>query len=244
MKAQHTNAFSKEQFTQSGDTLLYRLLEPQHFDSNKKYPLILFLHGAGERGSDNEKQLTHGTDFFLDSAHRSKYPAFVVFPQCPDDAYWANVERKIDNDGGRNFVFPVGEETNPPLALTIALMEEMREKPFIDKKRIYVGGLSMGGMGTFEIVARRPNMFAAAFPICGGDNPEAASKYAGQVPFWVFHGAKDDVVLPRYSEQMVEAIRAAGGEAKFTLYPDANHNSWSSAFAEPELMPWLMGKER
>ena len=110
--------------------------------------------------------------------------------------------------------------------------------------QIYVGGLSMGGMGTFEIVSRRPDLFAAAIAICGGAHPARAKTIAGNVPMWIFHGAQDNVVLPSYSTDMVIAIRKLGGTANYTLYKDANHGSWNNAFAEPELISWLYSNKK
>ena len=103
---------------------------------------------------------------------------------------------------------------------------------------MYVGGLSMGGMGTFEIVWRNPKLFAAAFPICGGADTGSAKKFS-KISWWIFHGAKDDVVLPLFSQRIVTALQQINADVKFTLYPEANHNSWDNALAEPELMPWL-----
>jgi predicted peptidase len=105
-------------------------------------------------------------------------------------------------------------------------------------------GLSMGGMGTFEILARNPEMFAAAVPICGGGNPEMADRYATSTAIWIFHGAKDNVVAPEFSTTMLQAIQNAGGQPAITIFPDANHNSWDPAFAEPELLPWLFSKSK
>jgi predicted peptidase len=119
------------------------------------------------------------------------------------------------------------------------LVNKLLREGYIDKKKVYVGGLSMGGMGTFEILYRCPKTFAAAFPICGGGNSEYVGKYAKKVKIWAFHGAKDDVVPPKYSETMANAIKSNGGVIKFTIYPNDNHNSWDSAFAEPDLLPWL-----
>jgi predicted peptidase len=114
---------------------------------------------------------------------------------------------------------------------------EFLQKPYVNKHRVYVGGLSMGGMGTFEIIGREPNVFAAAFAICGGDNTLNAKKYAKKVPLWIFHGGKDNVVSPDHSLVMVDAIKAAGGDPKFTLYPNDGHNCWDDAFAENDLLP-------
>ncbi len=230
------NSYQKKEFLQGNDTLKYRILYPKDFLETNKYPLLLFLHGAGERGSDNEKQLVHGSKLFVDSIQ--KYPAIVIFPQCPENGYWSNV----DNDRTTNPVtrnFPINGKPNKALQLVMDLMDKFQTKPFVNKDKIYVGGLSMGGMGTFEILSRKPTFFAAAFAICGGGNPALAEKYAKTTSMWIFHGAKDDVVNPQLSLDMVSSILNFGGTPNFTLYHDANHNSWDHAFAEEEFLNWL-----
>jgi predicted peptidase len=239
MKAQDQSFYEKKEMIVDNDTLRYRILYPENFDPQKKYPLVLFLHGSGERGKDNSAQLVHGSKMFVDPKNHSQFPAIVIFPQCPKDSYWAKIVRGIDPNNANSFLFdPYGEPTKP-MMLTILLIKKTLKEKHIDKNRVYVGGLSMGGMGTFEILHRCPKTFAAAFPICGGGNPESVRKYAKKVKIWVFHGALDNVVLPKYSEEMVNALKRKKGDVKFTVYPEANHNSWDSAFAEPTLLPWL-----
>lgn len=218
--------------------LNYRILYPENFSPNKTYPVLLFLHGAGERGADNQKQLVHGSKVFSNAAFRREYPAIVVFPQCPRDDYWSNVS--VD----RSFyplrlVFQEDGAPTSSLQQVMALMDSLYALPFTKDNQFYLGGLSMGGMGTFELAARKSDMFAAAFSICGGGHAARARQIAGNVPMWIFHGAKDDVVLPAHSTEMVIAIREQGGIAKYTLYKDANHNSWDPTFAETELVSWL-----
>jgi predicted peptidase len=240
--AQDKSLFEKHWLIQGLDTLPYRLLLPENFDSTKNYPLILFLHGAGERGNDNEAQLVHGSSLFLRDSIRKNYPAIVIFPQCPSTSYWSNVQFE-NKDGKRNFSFP--EKGAPTIAMEMVmdLIGEMGEKYNLDKNRFYIGGLSMGGMGTFELVKRNPKMFAAAFPICGGGNIRTAKKLR-RTNWWIFHGLKDDVVPPQLSQSMATAIKRKGGSVQLTLYPDANHNSWDAAFAEKELMPWLFSNHK
>lgn len=242
--AQEKTDFKKASFQDNNFTLPYRILYPKEFDVNKSYPLLLFLHGAGERGSDNEKQLTHGSSLFLNAQNREDFPAILVFPQCPEKDYWSNVNIKMDASGSRVFDFSPKGAPTVAMSGVINLMDSLINMNTVDKDRVYVGGLSMGGMGTFEIVKRRPNIFAAAFPICGGGNPKGVKKYAKKVSFWVFHGAEDDVVLPEHSEKMVKAIKKKKGEVKFSLYPEANHNSWDGAFSEPELLSWIFSKNK
>ncbi|WP_237390628.1 carboxylesterase family protein [Fulvivirga sediminis] len=236
-------AFQPKVFHTDSDTLLYRILWPEDFDENEEYPLVLFLHGAGERGSDNKRQLTHGSKLFLE--HKNDFPAIVIFPQCPKSDYWSNVTIKTKK-GKRTFHFDdKGDQpANKSLKMVMHLVDSISDLSYVDNSRIYAAGLSMGGMGTFEIVSRKPDTFAAAVAICGGDNPASAKNYAGKVPFWIFHGEKDDVVPCKNSKRMAKAISKQGGDVKLTLYPEANHNSWDSAFAEPKLLPWLFSKRK
>lgn len=230
--------FEAHTLEHKGKILPYRILFPKKFDSSQKYPLHLFLHGAGERGDDNKAQLVHGSQLFIDM--NKSNPAIVIFPQCPSNDSWAQVsyERNPETNEG-SFQFP--EESAPTWAMSavMQLMDEMLDEPFIDKKRIYLGGLSMGGMGTFELLARRPDTFAAATPICGAGQPEHISRWAANTPVWIFHGEDDSVVPSRYSKIMVEALLRNGQEPRFSLYPSVNHNSWDNAFAEPDFFSWV-----
>ena len=211
---------------------------PKNFDTSKQYPIVLFLHGAGERGNDNKAQLIHGSNLFASKKNRKNFPAIVVFPQCPTDSYWAKVE--IDRSSyPLKIEFPENTTPTKPLELVMKLMDDLASKPYVNKNQIYVGGMSMGGMGTFEILARKPKMFAAAIAICGAGNPKLATEYAESTPLWVFHGARDNVVNPQESVNMVSGILKNGGFPYFTLYANDTHNSWDSAFAEPELLSWL-----
>ena len=237
-QAQDKSLYKKELFIVNDDTLPYRILLPLNYDASRKYPLLLMLHGAGERGSDNEIQLVHGSGLFLKDSIREKYPAIVVFPQCPAKSFWSNVEFKTYTDGKRDFNFQAAGEPTIAMDMVQQLLKKIIHDYPVNKKQIYVGGLSMGGMGTFEIVRRNPTLFAAAFPICGGGAPSTASTIA-KVKWWVFHGDADAVVPPKLSEEMVAALKAVNADVKFTLYPGVNHNSWDNAFAEPALLPWL-----
>lgn len=236
--AQDLNLYEKYWFVKSGDTLPYRVLLPENYDASKKYPLIYFLHGAGERGNDNEKQLIHGSKLFLKDEVRKNFAAIVVFPQCPENSFWSNVEFGRDSAGKRVFNFKEDGAPTKSMVLAQELLKDLMRKYPINKKQVYVGGLSMGGMGTFEIVRRNPKVFAAAIPICGGGAAGTADKLK-KVNWWVFHGAKDDVVPQSCSDVMVDALKKVNAPVKYTVYPEANHNSWDAAFAEPELLKWL-----
>ncbi len=213
-----------------GDTLLYRILYPENYDvdHHKKYPLLLFLHGAGERGSDNQKQLVHGASLFLEPVMRKEFPAIVVFPQCPAGSSWANY-RKIMNEEEGTFSDEVYPPT-APMALVMALHDQLVKKERVNKDRLYVMGLSMGGFGTFDILARKPETFAAAVPICGGGNPGLARRYASHTALWITHGAQDNVVPVENSRRMYQALKELGADVRYTEFPDAGHNAWDATF--------------
>ena len=243
LAAQDNSSYEKHWLVQGNDSLPYRLLLPENYDASKKYPLVFFMHGAGERGNDNEAQLVHGAKLFLQADVRTQYPAIVVFPQCSQQSYWVNANMKRDSLGKNVFAFNAAAEPTIAMQMANQLLHEIIQKYPVQKKKIYIGGLSMGGMGTFELVRRMPNTFAAAFPICGGANPLTAKKIK-KTQWWIFHGAKDDVVPSYHSQNMYDALKKAGAKVKFTLYPNNNHNSWDSAFAEKGLLDWLFSVKR
>lgn len=241
--AQDNTLYEKHWYVSGTDSMGYRLLLPENYNASETYPLVFFMHGAGERGSDNERQLIHGSKLFANPANRAKFPAIVVMPQCPQSSFWSNVQWKRDSTGKSEFIFDASQP--PTIAMTMAnnLLHFLLKEYPVNKKQVYIGGLSMGGMGTFEIVYRNPGLFAAAFPICGGGDPASAKKLK-PTHWWVFHGDSDAVVPPKYSELMVAALKAVKADVKFTLYPGVNHNSWDSAFAEPGLLPWLFAQKK
>ncbi|MBC7888152.1 MAG: dienelactone hydrolase family protein [Ferruginibacter sp.] len=241
--AQDLSLYEKHFFVSKGDTLPYRLLLPVNYDAAKKYPLIFFLHGSGERGNDNEKQLVHVAKVFLQEELRKDYPAIVVFPQCAQNSSWSNMKTIVNKEGKRQREFlPDGEPTKAMVLAEGLLYELLRLYP-VKKQQVYTAGLSMGGMGVFELVRRSPGIFAAAIPICGGAHPSTAQQLK-KTSWWIFHGAKDEAVLPEFSQQMYAALVNVKAKVKFTLYPEAGHNSWDSAFAEKELLPWLFSQKR
>lgn len=229
-------AYEKHAFISShGDSLNYRLLRPGTETWDGKYPLVLVMHGAGERGSDNEKQLVHGGQMFLNPVNREKYPAYVLFPQCPEDGYWAYNERPAS--------FVPGEmPANPELTTRIQSVKELLDtyiaRPDIDRSRVYVIGISMGGMATYDLTIRFPETFAAAIPICGTVNPNRLST-AKDVKFRIFHGDNDDVVPVEGSREAYRALRAARADVEYFELPGVNHGSWNPAFNFPDFMEWL-----
>lgn len=240
--AQDKSLFYKELFIKGGDTLRYRMLLPENFDAKKQYPVLFFLHGAGERGNDNEAQLIHGSKLFLNPENRKNFPAIIIFPQCPQNDFWANVKFG-DAKSSERFTFQKAAKPNQAMKILIALVNKMKSEPYSDKSRFYVGGLSMGAMGTFELLRKKPNVFASAFAICGGDHVENVKKYK-HVPIWVFHGAKDLVVPIQKSEIVVNELKRLGADVKFTVYPNAGHNSWDAAFGEVDFLRWVFSFRR
>jgi predicted peptidase len=244
LSAQNTLSYERKLYISSkGDSLPYRILFPQNYSKSKTYPIILFLHGAGERGNDNEKQLTHGSKLFLQESNRLNFPCIVIFPQCPSKGYWASV--KIDRTTS-----PIGLDFNydrqptAPLSSAIELLKKTIKDENVDRSRVYIVGLSMGGMGTFEAVYRNPKLFAAAIPICGGGDTTRYNKQIRKTHFWIFHGDQDAVVSVANSRQMVSRLKHLKANVKYTEYPNVNHNSWDNAFAEPNLLPWLFSNKR
>jgi predicted peptidase len=214
------------------------LLKPKAVDKEEKYPLVMLLHGIGERGDDNEVQLKWGAKKFASDENRVKYPCFVAVPQCPKNDFWASALRDLAKD------FKMSEEPTLALQLTLELIGILQDEfPQIDPDRLYITGLSMGGFGTWEAIQRKPDLFAAAVPICGGGDVSKAGPLK-KLPIWVFHGAKDQLVNPKWSRDMVEAIKKAGGDPKYTEYPSIDHFSWIPAYSDPELFRWLFNQKK
>ena len=237
----HTlDIYEKKEFVfAEGKVLPYRILYPVNYDKNKKYPLVLFLHGAGERGKDNEKQLGHGSKLFITEENRKNFPAIVVLPQCPEESFWAVT--KIDRTTQPfKIEFDYTAEPNWPLAAANALVKKLSNEEGVDKSKIYITGLSMGGMGTFESVYRYPDLYAAALPICGGGDVNHYDKRVTKTAFWVFHGAADAVVNVKLSQEMVDKLKTLKAEVKYSEYPGVNHNSWDNAFAEKDYLSWML----
>jgi predicted peptidase len=219
-----------------GMTLPYRLLIPENYDPKKRYPLVVFLHGAGERGEDNKAQLVHGVAEFVKPDNRQKYPCFLIAPQCPTGKRWAEVDW-----GAESHTMP--KEPSEPGRLTLELIAALQKEFPIDAKRLYLTGLSMGGYGTWDLISRRPELFAAAVPVCGGGDEAAAARIA-KIPIWVFHGAKDRAVKVDRSRNMVNALKKAGGNPRYTEYPDVGHDSWVPAYHDAEMFAWLFAQKK
>jgi len=236
VSAQDRSQFEKHIFSgKLKNGLPYRLFKP-NTEPGKSYPLVIFLHGSGERGSDNEKQLSNGVFNFVLPDNQKNNPCFILVPQCPEGIRWVNVSWTV-----KSVIQP--DTISPPLQDVMDLITALVKEIPADTSRIYLCGLSMGGFGTWDLLTRYPAVFAAAVPVCGGGDCAKASLIK-DIPVWVFHGAKDDVVDPVLSRDMVAAIRKAGGLPGYTEYPHLNHGSWDAAFSDKLMMQWLFEQRR
>lgn len=232
-----TEKFEAKQFiNESNDTLNYRIFVPDQPDSTGKYPVVLFLHGAGERGSDNKAQLTWGVWRFVEDSVQQNHPSIVVAPQAPKDSYWGNANWREESTR-------LMEKPAESLILVMEMLEQIHQAYPVDANRLYVTGLSMGGFGTWNLIIRYPDKFAAAAPVCGGGDVTKAHRIA-HMPIWNFHGTVDDVVPPELSRDMIAAIRYAGGKPGYSEYPDVDHFSWIPAYNEPSLVNWLFSHRK
>lgn len=228
-----TRNIVEQSYTNSrGERMPYLLFVPSGYDQQKKYPLVLWLHGGGSRGNDPKVQLTygeqHGFGFLVRSDNQSRYPGFVLAPQCPLNKVWGD---------------PGASNPTAEMKLVLEILSQLQTNYSIDPARLYVMGMSLGGYGAWDIIARRPGMFAAAVPICGGGAPSKAAMITGTA-VWAFHGDRDQSVDVGESRRMIAALKKAGGNPKYTEYKDVGHNSWERAFAEPDLLPWLFAQKR
>jgi predicted peptidase len=240
--AQEVALFEKKVLISGIDTLRYRILYPENYRAGKSYPLIVFLHGSGERGNDNELQLKHGGKLFAREDIRNNHAAIVVFPQCPKDSAWSRFKR---GQKMNEWYYDATLTATTPALLVKKLMDSLINTGKADKKRMYIGGLSLGGMGTYDMLVRYPGYFAAAFPICGATDVNAFLSQAGPVPMWIFHGAEDVVVPPTFNRELYKGLMEKGARnVRYTEYPGVNHNSWDNAFAEADLLPWIMSKKK
>ncbi len=202
-----------------GRAAQYVVYVPRDYDPAKAWPLVLFLHGAGERGNDGLAQSEVGLGRAIRLAP-DRFPCVVVMPQCPKDIWW--------------------DEATDIIAATL---DATLSQYSIDRDRVYLTGLSMGGFGTWQYGARHADTFAALMPICGGGHPEDAGTLA-TVPIWAFHGAKDSVVKVDETRRMVDAVKQAGGLVRYTEYPDLDHNSWDAAYGDAEAIRWLLAQRK
>jgi predicted peptidase len=216
----------------------YRLLKPKTIEPGKTYPVILFLHGAGERGDDNKSQLKYFPSRMAEPDMRDAFPCYVIAPQCKNGPWWVSV------NGNRSKPSEVSIEPNSQLKLAIQALQDVMAKEQVDKDRVYLTGLSMGGFGSWELAAQHPDWFACVVPICGGGETKNAEKLVG-LPIWAWHGDQDNAVPVVTSRMMIQAIRDAGGTPRYTELPGVGHNSWTPAYSnEGGVIPWMFTHSR
>ena len=235
--ADNRQKFSPEVFKKDEDKLNYRIFKPAAEDG-KKYPLVLTFHGSSSCGDDNISQLKErrGPLEILDYCDRKKVKAFILSPQCPSGQAWVNTPWY-----GKSHTMPA--EPAFAMKMTLALLDKLIEELPIDKNRIYVTGLSLGGFGTWDIIQRRPDFFAAAMPVCGGGDTAEAPKLT-KLPIWVFHGDNDTIVYTSRSRNMVKAIKDAGGKPKYTEYKNTGHDSFTETYRNDKVLDWFFSQTR
>ena len=225
-------------FTRNTASLPYRMLRPEGYEKGggDRYPLVIFLHGIGERGTDNQRQLRNGVEEFVKS--RKKHACFLVVPQCPPDKLWCQI---TPPDTRRNL--PLAQSPTEPAELVLELIGALHTDYRVDTNRIYLTGVSQGGYGTWDLIARKPALFAAALPVCGGGDPAQAEKLV-KFPIWCFHGDLDELVPVERSRDMIAAIKKAGGNPKYTQYKGVGHDSWTRTYQNDEVLDWLFEQKK
>ncbi len=232
---QEAPVFVPHNFYHHGQQLKFQLLSPPEIEPGKSYPLVLFLHGAGARGDDNQRPTTHIRPLFT-AENLEKYPCYVLVPQCPEAYRWVETDWTLA-------AHQQPEDPSVPMQLVMALLNYTQQSYAVDTQRIYLTGLSMGGFGTWDLLARQPSRFAAAAPICGGGDPTTAPRIK-DIPIWCFHGDQDPVVQVQRSRDMVKALKALQAPIRYTEYRGIGHGSWKPAYAEPEFLEWLFAQRR
>lgn len=211
-----------------------RFLKPRVVERNQSYPLIVFLHGAGERGYDNLSQLKSLPQQMAQPDWQEKYPCYLLAPQCPKEMNWSSAIGAADSSpDSRNLIDQIHQ-----------MVSDLSQQHAIDPRRIYITGFSMGGYGTWSMIAQYPDLFAAASPICGGGDPETVSKFV-HLPLWVVHGDEDQVVPVSESRKMIEALRALGGTPLYHELEGVKHNCWSQTYGQSnEFLDWLFDQQQ
>ncbi len=225
--------FEKRCYEENGYTLQYRLYIPKAYDCGEKYPLVVFLHGAGERGSDNEAQLKQAVQVMFNDPTSPIYDSIVIAPQCPQISQWVLTPWVEGN-------YPACDvPESRELECVCAVMDEITGEYNVDRDRVYVTGLSMGGFGTWDLLSRHGARFAAGMPICGGGDP-AYAKLLTRIPIRTFHGSEDDAVPVNGTRRMYAAIRRAGGEnIDYTEFDGAGHHIWDMVYGDRDNIDWL-----
>ena len=233
-----TSLFEAHCHVEGNDTLPYRLYRSMKADTmTEALPMVIFLHGAGERGNDNCMQLKHCIRFFLDDTISSQYPFLLMVPQCPNEKRWVNTDWSLPEHTMDSV--PTAE-----LQGVRNVLDSLIDCGVVDSTRVYICGISMGGFGTWDALQRWPEKFAAAIPICGGGDPAYADRMK-DVPVYIFHGLLDEIVMPSRSIQMYDVLQKAGNkEAVLVTYPEIGHGCWDEAFSTAGLFGWMFEKKR
>lgn len=231
------NTFTKETFVCGDITQPYRFHRPEHFEEGKKYPLVLFLHGAGERGDENEAQLRIGILTALSDPESPLHESFIVCPQCPLEKQWVDTRW----DQGSYSTDEVPETVY--LATAHKLVAEIKENYPVNEKKVFVMGISMGGYGTWDSLARHTETFAGGFACCGAGDPSKAGKMK-DLKLFAYHGGLDDVVPTQGSRDMYDALVKVGADVKYTEYPELYHGSWDAAYSEFDDLKALLAAEK
>jgi predicted peptidase len=233
--AQQTSPFESHEFAGHGSKLPYRLLRPETIEKGKKYPLVLFLHGFGERGTDNDKHLKVVGSTFAKQSLRAKYPAFVVAPQAPGS--W--IQHPVFDKP-----IPLSPKPTTVLLLTSDLVSALVKKEAVDADRLYLMGYSNGACAVWELLERNPTRWAAAVPMAGAGDPRAVAA-AKHVAIWAFHGAKDATIPVHRMEELIASLRAAGAQPLYSIIPNGQHfDAKGKGFADPTLIPWMFAQRR
>jgi predicted peptidase len=215
-----------------GDKMPYRLYVPEGYDSQKKYPLIFWLHGANGRGTDNLLHISggneNGTHVWIAPANQSQFPAFVLAPQCPEDHYWSDPELN---------------EPSPQLQMALDILAAVEKEYSIDLDRVYAAGQSMGGLGVWALLQNSPNRWAAGIVLCAYDNFTNARALI-PIPIWVFQGDADMIVNVELVRTMIKDLKKAGSQVRYSEYHKVGHDVWTKAFAEPDLVSWVAKQKR
>ena len=220
-----------------GATIPYRFAAPKEIDLEKKYPLVILFHGAGERGTNNVAQLVHGATDILNYMREKKIEGYFIAGQCPSGKQWVDTP-------WNQLSHTMPEKPSESMALMIELIEKtMKELP-VDRDQVLVTGISMGGYGTWDIVQRHPDWFAAAMPCCGGGDAALAWKIR-EVPIWAFHGDQDTVVPFKRSRDMVVALWAVNGKIRYREYPGVGHGCWGPTYADwNQVLAWFFAQRK
>ena len=229
--AQDANGFAAHVYSDNrGRRMPYRLYSPAADEQKSRYPLVIWLHGGSGRGDDNLKQITGGNTpgsrVWTKPENQSKFPCFVLAPQCAEGQFWATVEKA---------------EPTAQLQLAVNIIEDLQSKFSIDERRLYVTGQSLGGFGTWGLIGSQPGRFAAAVPLCGGGD-ESKARALVREHVWAFHGEVDASVSVERSRVMINALKSAGGSPRYTEYKGLGHVIWEKVFNEPELLPWVFAQ--